>query len=180
MGNTVTTQDQTLQELKQGLVESRARLLQALSGVTEEQFKRRPPTEAGEPAFWSIAEVLAYLLASDRLSNQRIALALEEDGAAIASSEPEDVEAMARAGRLAPVPQLIHGLLAARRELELLLGQAGSLQDGLERVFLHPQLGRRSVATTVREQVLERENQRVAQIEVLRSQVGAASRPGKV
>ena len=174
----MATQSQTLEDLKQDLARSRARLLQALSGVSEEQFKRRPASQPDAPAEWSIAEVLAYLLASDRLSNQRIGLALKEDGAEITPEESGSSETQARTGRLAPVPQLIHGLLAARRELDLLLEETAAMADGLERCVVHPQLGRQSVAWIVREEVLAREQTRVTQIEKLRLQVGSSSQPG--
>src|SRR5690606_2237867 len=52
---------------------SRERLLAVVAGVTEEQFKRRPPVEdipvAGD---WSIAEVLAHLLAAEQREGARI------------------------------------------------------------------------------------------------------------
>ena len=104
---------------------SRERLLEAIRGVTEEQFKRRP-AEGG----WCIAEVLAHQLASEKLRAERVRLALRQDGIEITPSDPEAHEAQARAGRIAPVPQLIHGLLAARREIEGLLTRSRARRTG--------------------------------------------------
>ena len=163
----------SVEELKQELAASRARLLRAIAGVSEEQFKRRPPAGPEGAQEWCIAEVLAHLLASERLACERISLALREDGAAVTPSPPEAHETAARSGRLAPVPQLIHGLLAARRELERLLEAAGGLEDGLERSVTHPVRGRQTVAWMAREKVMAHEEEHVGQIEALRAAVGA-------
>jgi uncharacterized damage-inducible protein DinB len=163
----------TANELKEELGLVRERLLQAIAGVTEEQFKRRPASGEGEAA-WSIAEVLAHLLATHRLRAERIAIALDRDGAEIEPSAPDAHETRARAGRAAPVPQLIHGLLASWREIERLIDRAAETERGLDRAVLHPQQGRQTVAWMAREKIIDHEREHTLQIEALRDVIGAA------
>ncbi len=166
--------------LKAALAASRARLFRALEGVTEEQFRRRPEATAADATPWCISEVLGHLLASERLRAARIALALEQDGAAIESQPAEAHEAAARAGRRAPVPQLVHGLLASRREIERLLERATAIEDGLDRAVVHPERGRETVAWMLVETVIGHEAEHVGQIEALRRAAGAGEPRGEL
>ena len=159
-----------VEEIRQALAASRERLLDTIRGVTEEQFKRRPP-DGG----WCIAEVLAHQLASEMLRAERIGLALEHNGAEITPSDPDAHDKQARAGRVAPVPQLIHGLLATRRQIDLLLDRAGSIAGGLERAVQHPRDGRQTVGWMLKEKVAAHEQEHVDQIEALKA--GMADSP---
>jgi hypothetical protein len=152
--------------IRERLAMSRALLLETIRGVTEEQFKRRP-AEDGR----SIAELLAMQLVSEKLRAARIGQALRADGSAVVPSDPEAQAQQARVGRVAPVPQLIHGLLAARRELERLLDEAAAIEGGLGRSVVHPRNGRQSVAFMLSEQVAAQELRFVADIEALKAQV---------
>jgi hypothetical protein len=157
-----------VETLRHDLQDVRARLLQTIAGVSEEQFKKRPPAADAEPS-WCIAEVLAHLLQQECLRGERIALALQQDGVEI-TSPPEEVHyEAARAGRASPVPQLIHGLLASRREVERLLDQAAELEGGLERATTHPRLGSQSIAWILREKVIAHEAEHIAQIEAIKA-----------
>ncbi len=162
----------TSEDLRRALEEARGRLLAAISGVTEEQFKRRPPGET-----WSIAEVLSHLLQTERLWCGRARLALERDSASIEPSAPEAHEEGARAGRSAPVPQLIHGLLATRRDAEMLIDRAaGMTENGLHRSAWHPRLGQDlTVEWMIAEKLVAHEEEHAAQIEALRPVVGAST-----
>jgi hypothetical protein len=140
-----------VEALKADLASGRERLLQSIAGVSEEQFKKRPPAAGTDGPNWCIAEVLAHLLQQERLRADRIALALDQDGVTIVPSADEVHYEAARAGRGAPVPQLIHGLLASRRELERLLDRTAALEAGLERATIHPRLGRQSIGWILRE-----------------------------
>jgi DinB superfamily len=165
--------DAETEELRAALTVGRARLLEAISGVTEEQFKKRPPAPVDAGPNWCIAEVLAHLLQQERLRASRIAIALHEDGAVIVpSGEDEHMEA-ARAGRASPVPQLIHGLLASRREVERLLDEASTVDGGLQRATRHPQLGPQTVAWILQEKVIDHEAEHVAQIEAIKAALAA-------
>ena len=163
----------TAEELHAALAQSRERLLRAIAGVSEEQFKKRPPAGDGDtgPA-WSIAEVLAHLLQHEKLRAASIALALETDGAPIRPlADSEDSEG-ARAGRTAPVPQLIHGLLAARRGTERLLDTAAE-RDGLQRAVTHPRRGRQTIEGLIVDGIVAHEEDHAEQIAGLRELVGA-------
>jgi hypothetical protein len=166
--------DAEIEALTADLASGRERLLQSIAGVSEEQFKKRPPAADSDPTpAWCIAEVLAHLLQQERLRAERIALALEQDGVTIVPSTDEVHYEAARAGRGSPVPQLIHGLLASRRELERLLASAGALEGGLERATVHPRLGRQTIAWILREKVIAHEGEHVAQIEAIKAALTA-------
>jgi hypothetical protein len=142
------------EELKTQLAASRRQLFRAIEGVTEEQFRKRP--EPGAAGDWSMSERLSHLLWSERGRAERIELALRQDGALVAATSAEADAEGARAGRRAPVPQLIHGLLAVRRAIVQ--------PDGLK--------------VTVREllyAVLAEERAHVARIEALRAAAGLAT-----
>jgi hypothetical protein len=183
--------------LKQDLDLVRGRLFAAITGIGEDQFKRRPPkqnpeakavmrspstllgtgsAEHPEPVPiidtpWSIAEILAHLLASERIQAGRIRAALDEDGAAVAPVPADERADAARAGRMAPVPQLVHGLLASRRAVEALLAEAESIPGGLDRAVVHPSLGRLTVDQIVSKYVVGHEAEHIAQIEALKAVV---------
>ena len=168
-------------DLKRDLSAGREHLLVVIAGVSEEQFKRRPsalPSDVEGSPNWSIAEILAYLLFSERLWGTGIALALTQDGVKVQAGALEAREEDARRGRMAPVPQLVHGLLASRRQVELLLDQAAALEDGLQRYVLHPSDGRLTVEWMVREKVIAHEAALAARIEALRSEMGLAATAG--
>jgi len=158
--------------LIQGLHACRGRLFNAISGVTEEQFKRRPEPVTDDPDPWSIAEVLAHLLASERLRGERIALALAHDGVIITPSPPEAHAEGAKAGRRVLVPQLVHGLLASRREVERQLEHAATSAGGIDRSVFHPVLGRQTVEWMVAEKIIAHEDEHAGQIEGLRRRLG--------
>jgi hypothetical protein len=159
-----------LDALRQSLTAVRAQLLASIAGVSEEHFKKRPPPPAGASGpNWCIAEVLAHLLQQERLRASRIALALQQDGAKITPSPDEEHFEAARAGRGAPVPQLIHGLLASRREVERFLDEASRLEGGLQRTTLHPQLGPQTIAWILEAKIIDHEAEHIAQIEAIKA-----------
>ena len=79
---------------------------------------------------------------------------------------------------MAPVPQLVHGLLASRRQVELLLDQAEALEGGLMRYVLHPDHGRLTVEWLVQAKVIAGEAAYVRRIEALRDEMGIAAPMG--
>jgi hypothetical protein len=122
--------------LRSELQESRARVLAALGGLEEEQFRFTPPGET-----WSIAAHLAHLLRTERLFAERALAALGEEEPRIASTRIDNERDPELAATLA-VPQIIHGLQAARR----LLGGALDAGDAsLERAVIHERLGRMTI-----------------------------------
>jgi hypothetical protein len=166
------------ESLRRDLRAGRERLLAVVSGVTEQDFKRRPPpTPDEERAPWCIAEVLAHLLQEEKLRAERIEAALERDGTAITPSTDEEHFEAARAGRASPVPQLIHGLLASRRAIEKLLEHAVAIESGLERGVTHPALGRQTVAWMLREKVIAHEEEHAQQIEAIKTALSEKKAP---
>jgi uncharacterized damage-inducible protein DinB len=159
--------------LKTEMAELRQRLLDSLAGVTEEQFRRRPTGMGDGENAWCISEVLAHLLATEKLWAGRIDRALREDGAAIEPTDPALNEAQARAGRLSPVPQLTHGLIASGRELEALIDRAGQEADGFERGLAHPRRGRVTVQWIIETYAIGHLREHVAQIEAAKLAIGA-------
>ena len=162
-----------VEAIKEQLAGTRRRLLRAIEGVTEEQFRRRPDVTPSDASPWCIAEVLAHLLAYERIEAERIALALERDGAEIVPSPPEWHDETARAGRRVPVPQIIHGLLASRRAIEQLLERAAGTEGSLDRAVTHPRRDRDTIRWMAREKLIDHEAEHAAQIEALRPAVGA-------
>ncbi len=161
------------QALRLRLEAAQSRLFTLLSGVTEEQFKRRPPATADDPRPWCIAEVLAHLLSGERLWAGRVAQALAQDGSEILPSAPEDHEAGARVGRQVPVPQLIHGLLGVRREVEKLLDGATTPAGLPPNGLWHPRLQERLDLAWMFDKVAGHHEEHCAHIEALRAFVGA-------
>lgn len=163
------------EDLRRSLDAVRARLLETISGVSEEQFKKRPPThDASDGPNWCIAEVLAHLLQQEKLRAERIRFALQQDGVVITPAGEEMHYEAARAGRAAPVPQLIHGLLASGREVKRLLDQAGSIERGLDRTTTHPRLGPQSVRWILKAKIVDHEAEHVAQIEAIKAALAAS------
>jgi len=151
------------QALLQALRASREHLLAVVAGVSEEQFKRRPmPDAEAKAGEWSIAEVLAHLLASDQRAGLRVEASLAGETPPVSGPSEEERTAEARLGRTVPVPQIIHGLLAARRRLERALteSQAGEVPE--------------TVLGLLREDVIEHEAAHTAQIEAVKAALGAA------
>jgi hypothetical protein len=163
-----------IDELKTLLTATRKRLMRAVSGVSEQQFKRRPEPSAEDAEPWCIAELLAHILDFEQLWTGRIAQALVAPESRVTPSDDEQHEAARRAGRGAPVPQLIHGLLATHRELDKLVGRAEA-EGGLEHTVLHPTRGRLTVAWMIEVYGIEHLAEHTATIEELRAVVGAGA-----
>jgi hypothetical protein len=161
-------------QLQSDLKAGRKRLLSVIDGLSEEQFRRRPKTAGAAADDWSIAEIIAHLLSQERLRAGRIAVALEDDGAAIVPSPPEMHEQDARAGRSAPVPQLINELRASRLEVERLLERASKTEGGLDRGVEHPLRGRETIGYLIREKIIEHESEHIAQIESVKQTLAQA------
>ncbi len=106
----------TVSRLRSDLRTSRDGLFAAIRGLTEEQFRHVPQGET-----WCIAAHLAHLLRVERIFTERVHAALAEDepfvkgGAALGNDDDPGLSQ-----RLA-VPQIIHGMLNARRDLEVAL-----------------------------------------------------------
>ncbi len=159
-------------QLRRELTDSRESLLQAISGVSEQQFKRRPESTPEDNQPWCIAEVLTHLLLDEQVWTARIAIALASDGAEVLPTDREEQSANVRAGRLAPVPQIIHGLLAARRDLDKLLAQVEQRDGGLGLSVHQPERGVLTIDWMVRK-VIGHETEHVSHIEAIKESMAA-------
>lgn len=124
-------------QLQAGLRGSREALFASIRGLTEEQFRFAP---AGET--WDIATHLAHLLRIERLFAVRARAALEQEEPYMPSTRAANEDEPGRAQHLA-APQIIHGMLNARRDLEGVLAECDDVR--LERAIVHERLGRMTV-----------------------------------
>jgi uncharacterized damage-inducible protein DinB len=160
----------TVPQLRSDLQGSRERLFELIRGLSEEQFRFVP-----DGAQWSIATHLAHLLRIERLFAERAQHALDEEDPYMASTGVHNDEEPGNALRLA-VPQIIHGMQAARRDLERVLDatEAPSGEAALERAIVHERIGRMTVKD-IMVKMASHEVEHAAEIGALVRQAQAAS-----
>jgi uncharacterized damage-inducible protein DinB len=144
--------------LQSELRDSRANLFTSIHGLTEEQFRFAPAADA-----WSIATHLAHLLRIERLFQERASRALAEDEPHMASTRVANDDDPSLAQHLA-VPQIIHGMQAARRELDALLERCDDA--ALERAIVHERIGRMTIEQIAMKMV-QHEREHTTEIEVV-------------
>jgi len=157
----------TVSQLRSDLQGSRAHLFDLIRALSEEQFRHVP---AGET--WCVAAHLAHLLRTERIFTERAQRALAEDEPRIASTGAGNDDDPALAQRLA-VPQMIHGMQAARRDLDDLLARCDDA--ALERALLHERLGRMTVAALA-EKMASHEREHAAEAGAIIRQLPATGR----
>jgi uncharacterized damage-inducible protein DinB len=157
----------TVPQLRSGLHGSRERLFAAIRGLSEEQFRYVP---AGET--YAIATHLAHLLRIERVFAERARAALSEHEPSVPSTAVKNDDDPALAQHLA-VPQIIHGMLNARRELDALL--AGCDEASLGRAIVHERIGRMTIAD-IAVKMAAHEEEHAAEIAKLVRQVPASAR----
>jgi hypothetical protein len=141
---------------------SRQALMDAITGLNEEGFRAR--AASGEP---NAAEALARLL-YDEADLLAIAIARHEGDAAPAASDERD-QRMKEAAQRMPAPQVLHGLLAQRRET---LRHLDALPpEVLARRVEDPEHGEVSVAT-IFDGIARREAEQAKLIRSLRVAAG--------
>ena len=104
---------------------------------------------------------------------ERIDAAIKQDGASITPPAPDAGDEAVRAARISPVPQLIHGLLAVRRQIETQLEKSDPAPATLQRFINHPLQGQQTIEFMLQERVLAHELEHVAQIEALKQRMQA-------
>lgn len=144
-------------DLRLRMEASRTRLLAAITGLTEEQARARP-AEGGR----CVNEILAHLMMSEGALSGAAREALGGTVAASPAPAPEPP------GRSTPLPQLVHGLLAARRKTLRLLEALDPAH--LSRPCVASGLGRVTVRRLF-EHVAAHEEEHAAEIEARRSTV---------
>ena len=146
---------------------SREGLFASIRGLSEEQFRHTPPGES-----WSIAAHLAHLLRIERVFTERARAALTEDAPLVASTGVQNDDDPGLSQKLA-VPQMIHGMLNTRRDLEAVLDGCDDI--GLARTIWHESRGPMTVeAIAVKMTDHEREHARA--IGLLVKQAPASAR----
>jgi uncharacterized damage-inducible protein DinB len=127
----------TVPQIRSGLLGSRERLFASIQGLSEEQFRYAPSGET-----WSIAAHLAHLLRIERIFTERARAALTQDEPVVTSTGVKNDDDPALAQHLA-VPQMIHGMLNVRRELDALLAECD--EPALTRAIVHARIGRMTI-----------------------------------
>ena len=153
-------------ELTQRLERSRVSLMQSIAGMDEETFRRR--AGAGE---WCAAEVLAHLLGHEQrfmwLANE----ALTRERPSVQSRGGGQQTEEAKAAQRMLVPQIVHGLLAQRRETLQLL--AGLSPEQLARSLVHSRSGDVNVGWLF-QRIIDHETEHAAQITAMRAETAGA------
>ena len=139
---------------------SRATLMDAVAGLDDEGFRGRSGTSG-----WTAAEILAHLLDMERVLMIWAHEAIGADDAVVAPiGDDERFEQAALALRMA-VPQLIHGLLARRRDTARFLARLSDLE--LARPLSHPDWGSLTVGMLF-QRIAGHEEAHASQIKALR------------
>jgi hypothetical protein len=152
-------------ELVARLEQSRRSLMDAIAGLDEEGFRLRP--REGE---WTAAEVLAHILMTEHVFAGRARAVLEQENPPLASISDEERSGHARSARRMPVPQIVHGLLAQRRDVVGLLEPLSPQQ--LRRPFRHERRGDLA-AGWLFQRIAEHEKEHAEQIRAQRAQPAA-------
>lgn len=148
--------------LTAALERSRAALMEAIAGLDEEGFRRRQAARE-----WNPAEVLAHLLAHEQRMLVLVRRALTEDNPSVQSrGEAQQIEE-AKAAQRMPVPQILHGLLAQRRETLQLLESLTA--EHVARTIQHSRMGEMS-AGGLFQRIVEHETEHAGQIASMREQ----------
>ena len=169
MGQGSSVQPSTA-DLRQELEASRTILMDAIAGLDEESFRARPA-----PSEWTAAEVLAHLLHIEGVQAERVHAALTQVDFIATVITEEQCHEQAKLAQRMPVPQILHGLLARRRDTLRLL--EGLSQQQLARSFQHPERGELMVGD-VFQRIAKHEEEHAAQIRALRDPAAApASQP---
>jgi hypothetical protein len=159
-----TRADGRKEEIRHGLERARARLFEAIGGLTEEQMRRRP-----SPGRWSVAEVMAHLPVWERqVLRQADSLRQTAGLPVVFPSQAEQEEAAGR-GRRLPPPGIVHDLVAARRETLAFLERLTA--RGLDQRGRHQEARDLTVAQLLTA-IAEYEEEQVVRIQRLREELG--------
>lgn len=143
-------------QLSARLQASRSELMAAITGLDDSALRARSAT-----GVWTPAELLAHLLSTERIFIERARKAVIL-GDYIITPVSDDVreEHLATAKRM-PVPQIVHGLLAQRRDTLQFIESL--TQDDLKRTLSHPLRGEQTALWQI-EHVIEHEQEHAREI----------------
>ena len=154
----------TKARIRRNLESARAGLFEAITGLTEEQMRRRPA-----PGRWSVAEVMAHLPVWERHMLRQALSLREEAGQTVISPSQTDGDKAASRGRSLPPPAIVHDLVAVRWNTLSFLDKL-SAKD-LDRRGHDDERGEITVAQTLAT-IAEYEEEQAAQIRKLREELG--------
>ena len=157
----------TVPQLRSSLLGSRERLFASIRGLSEEQFRYVPTGDT-----FSIAVHFAHLLRVERIFTERAHAALSEDEPFVMSTGVKNDDDPGLAQRVA-VPQIVHGMLNVRRELDALL--AGCDEAALRRTVVHERIGRLTIAD-IAVKMAAHEDEHAAEVAKLVRQVPSSGR----
>lgn len=141
---------------------SRMTLMNAVNALDDEGFRRR--SDAGG---WTVAEVLAHVLEMERVLMSWAHEAISIDDVEVTPISDDERREQASSAQRMAVPQLIHGLLACRRDTVRFL--EGLSERELARPLLHPDWGSLTVSLLF-QRAAEHEAAHATQIRALRAE----------
>jgi len=139
--------------------------MDAIAGLDEAGFRARP-----DSASWTAAEVLAHLFDTERTLRGHAQAAIGQRDHVVTQTPGDEREEPARSAQRMAVPQLVHGLLAERRETERAL--AGLSEGDLGRRVRYEALGEITVGALFRH-LSGHESEHANQIRELRQAIAA-------
>lgn len=143
-------------QLSARLQESRAELMAAITGLDDSALRAR--TASG---VWTPAELLAHLLSTERIFIERARKTAKQSGYVVTPVSEDVREEHLGVAKRMPVPQIVHGLLAQRRDtLQFVESLAPS---DLERTLSHPVRGEQTALWQI-EHVIEHEQEHAEEI----------------
>ncbi len=104
-----TRADGEEQQIRHRLEQSRAKLLEAIGGLTEEQMRRQPG-----PGRWSVAEVMAHLPVWERQVLRQTESFRRDAARTVEFPSQAERESAAARGRRLPPPAIVHDMVGAR------------------------------------------------------------------
>jgi uncharacterized damage-inducible protein DinB len=145
---------------------SRAELMVAITGLDDTALRAR--TAAG---VWTPAELLAHLLSTERIFIDRARKTVEQEHYVVTPVSADVREEHLGMAKRMPVPQIVHGLLAQRRDtLQFVVSLT---RNDLERTLSHPVRGEQTALWQI-EHVIEHENEHAQEIRARRAAATAA------
>ena len=159
-----TRADDKKEGIRRRLEKARARLFEAIGGLTEEQMRRRPG-----PDRWSVAEVMAQLPVWERQVLRQADSLRQMAGLTVVFPSQAEREEAAGRGRRLPPPGIVHDLVGARYGTLTFLERLTARE--FDRRGRHQEEGDMTVASIL-DAVAGYEDEQVVRIHQLREELG--------
>ncbi len=138
----------------------------AITGLDDSALRARTSSGA-----WTPAELLAHLLSTERIFIERARKTVEQDNYIVTPVGGDVREEHLRMAKRMPVPQIVHGLLAQRRDTLQFVESLSA--DDLARTLSHPVRGQQTALWQI-EHTIEHE---LEHAEEIRARRAAAAEP---